>query len=1647
MRTVMQKGAARVLALFLCLTMLLGMVPASMAAGTEATDADTQSRIVHLDMGRKYFTPDWIKSLIDEMAKLGYNQLELDFGNSQEGQLRFALEDMSVDYTYTEQTMVPVDNTDAQEEPAAPVETGEPVEEQPAAPVQTEEPADEEQTAETVMPLQEEPAAPAETVAPTVPVTDEVLEQAEESETASGVIKYTYINEEKSDTIDLSAALPAPGEYITEAEMEDIIDYAGSKDIEIVPLLNSPGHFGAVLCAAPEFRYPGSTSSLDITNEAARNFGVAVVQKYAAWFAEQGCTTFNIGADEFANDSGMGFANLQPGEWANFDSYITALYNMLMDEGYTTVRMFNDGVNYGPDYGYKHTSNIPEDIQICYWSNGWDGYDVASASDLASARYSLINTNGDYYFVLKTQKDGSKLQVQTEESALNFSNDGFMGSTVSNSTGSMFCIWCDEPDNATQDEIMAAVKAPMTAVAYQMQGGEAGTHLTYEEFKQGAADSVTDEITGVTVSVNGLNKLEVVKQDRVETLEGNALYSDYVAYDIKLNNGSYTAQAQVTIPLNSALSGAENLVGFVMEDNQVVECKGTRTGNSFTFTAPHFSVVGVAAKNADAVTVRVPVGGTVTKTVDGKVTVTQEPNAEVANVEVTYNSASEKHLEEVSTIESGQQYIIENVRAGKVLTDQSNKTVDNLIGKDVYGLKLEGSADPASQELWTISSSGNSFTIQRADSGKYLRVGDGRDTNGKASVSDDSQSLTLTYMNGTWTIAQAYRYETWTGDWRTQTYYLNDYSGKGNAAGGWNDSGAYNDAGSKWKIYKVVDGVSQDTTTVTFTGVSAGETTAVVGSTVYTIEVYEDLDVEPLEVEYWITNAIAKDGSGATGKEIPAALVNSEAGMAVTELVPEVAYKQDNNRELVFWKVRILPYGNHQLVLKEDMSEGDRGWDVNYIRYQSGKWQASADGSDWTEISSTDQIVAYYMFKSDVTEEVTTAVKDWGITSGGDWGYNPEQYRSVITYQLVLEDGTEVPVSGSDAFINVNSMIFHNVTPGGRVMGSFMVLQDGSYDVAKITATNGDVKINTRGNIVSISSLNYPGVGTDAEVTLWEGSSTDARLFVDTTALEGEAADAVRFTQYSDDAILIRIYVKPKAVSANLQVQYLEDGHSSPFHTVSYVATSPENFSNGFVNSDGMLIMGENGQSTAAIESTTGRTQYVNSRLEELPTIPPQYKYLDYKLVRAEVDSQDPTILKLYYTIAAAEYTFVADYGLPMVITAEQFGIPEEAVNSVAIQGSGMGELKVNGKQLVYQMNSMSPSTRRFSVAVTFNGYQADDGTRVDGGTATYSFEVIPASTVYYEAETPNLVNYSGAWNNNGTSSGGYQQTEKLGESTNYGSDVHYNNVNLTSSNGAAMKVDVSSIDGGAWPTATFTFTGTGADIISQTDSSSTWLLVEVKDTQNALKERAYLVNNHYSAVNEGVNEIYQVPVIKITGLPYGTYTVTVKPFYDTNEKQLLAVSGQKEFKFYLDAIRVYNPLGSSGDAYYTKDNEAKAQFINLSKCKLESTGLWVDSNPNAEVNAYKNIGPNNEIYLAVGQSVTITLPEDVNVSGMSAQIGARLIDRTSGGKISVGSQSIDVNSTVDQYYTVGIVEKTITIKNSGSGIVALTTLKLTGSN
>lgn len=87
----------RLLSLILAVILMIGLLPisafatsASAQAGEDkaATQDSEFLRIFHLDCGRKYFTVDQIKQMIDYAAESNYTHVELAFGNDG---LRFLL--------------------------------------------------------------------------------------------------------------------------------------------------------------------------------------------------------------------------------------------------------------------------------------------------------------------------------------------------------------------------------------------------------------------------------------------------------------------------------------------------------------------------------------------------------------------------------------------------------------------------------------------------------------------------------------------------------------------------------------------------------------------------------------------------------------------------------------------------------------------------------------------------------------------------------------------------------------------------------------------------------------------------------------------------------------------------------------------------------------------------------------------------------------------------------------------------------------------------------------------------------------------------------------------------------------------------------------------------------------------------------------------------------------------------------------------------------------------------------------------------------------------------------------------------------------------------------------------------------------------
>ena len=269
------------------------------------------------------------------------------------------------------------------------------------------------------------------------------------------------------------------GEW-TESEMDEFFATAKKAGIEIIPLLNSPGHMDSVLYAASSLTgtncsYNGSSRTIDVTNDTAVRFSQAFLHKYVDYFAGKGCRYFNFGADEYANDrytsGSMGFGSLQnSGKYGYFIKYVNELAAMVKQAGMTPIA-FNDGIEFANKMSASvgsTTYTFDRDIVVCYWSGGWSGYTPRTAANLASDGFRIINTTGDFYYVLG--KNDSFDNGYTY--AANWSNYKVCGTSLSASSviGGMFCMWSDYPGAETQTQEAKKIRLPLRAMGLAMDG-------------------------------------------------------------------------------------------------------------------------------------------------------------------------------------------------------------------------------------------------------------------------------------------------------------------------------------------------------------------------------------------------------------------------------------------------------------------------------------------------------------------------------------------------------------------------------------------------------------------------------------------------------------------------------------------------------------------------------------------------------------------------------------------------------------------------------------------------------------------------------------------------------------------------------------------------------------------------------------------------------------------------------------------------------------------------------------------------------------------------------------------------------------------------------------------------------------------------
>lgn len=475
---------------------------------------------------------------------------------------------------------------------------------------------------------------------------------------------------------------------------------------------------------------------------------------------------------------------------------------------------------------------------------------------------------------------------------------------------------------------------------------------------------------------------------------------------------------------------------------------------------------------------------------------------------------------------------------------------------------------------------------------------------------------------------------------------------------------------------------------------------------------------------------------------------------------------------------------------------------------------------------------------------------------------------------------------------------------------------------------------------------------------------------------------------------------------------------------------------------------------------------------------------------------EDDASHELYsYNASDTGRTYVVDFGLPLKIY-DIFNDAAKGYIGDVTYNPGKNNLKYGTVDHVVSDKANTTLTYTRTADKTIDGAEKivlDVQYTMDKNTVTLdkTLTIIPASNVYYEDSLAAFTNGKGVaqnavWStvgNDGNAAtektGVYQALQELGKGNNrtpYGNDVAYNEANSSMlSMGTAHKVTVTANMAAnwegdatsAWPTASFTFTGTGFDIISLTNNKSGAIVVDVykgSKTEGSKPVHSYLVNNYYGytynqetkkweVVKDGKeNAIYQIPVMKVNDLPYGEYTAVVQVFYNSffdenyNEK-----SENNQYSFWLDAVRIYDPMGEY--AGYTQDNEGYPQYIKLhdevvkEKATPNVNALFIDGKENATIAEYANYGPNNEVYLMNGQAITFKIPQNANVD--SIQIGAKAPDGKPAQMAVNADEPVEISTATEMYYKINVnvstADQTVVIANkNGTGILSLTNLKIT---
>lgn len=1570
----MKKNLTRILSLLLVLVLMVGFLPVSaLADGWDLTgELDTEQlleraepvemqskpavdgydySIMFLDCGRKYYSVDSIKALIDNASAAGFNYIQLAVGNDG---LRLLLDDMSL--------------------------------------------------------------------------------------TVNGT---TYSSEAVSSAIHAGneAYYNFDVDELTQSEMDTIIDYATSKGMGVIPCVNTPGHMDAILDAATSLTgkncsYNGSARTIDVTNDTAVAFTQALLQKYITYFAGKGCQLFNMGADEYANDiytgGGMGFGNLQTTrKYSYYVTYVNQVAKMIKDAGMTPMA-FNDGIYFNSN---TSSGTFDTDIIICYWSNGWNSYSPMPASDLASKGFKLVNTHGDYYWVL-----GKSDWQCSPTKAAGFDYTAFQGGKISNPAGAMFCIWGDYPGAETEASVISKTADTITAF-----GG------TLPETKHGSTTPVFKVVGDVP------------------------------------NGGTLTMGSAVTLRVPEGMTAiwTASPVGIVELTAPVATRSTTVTANSVNVTPLKAGDVTITATNPENESQKATFALTVSDP--------DAPRTETVTLTVGQT---------ITSTQDG----VNNSGADKI--DKSNYNA-NIASVSVTG--QDGSPATVSYQA------------------KYVKYSTLAGNN-----TDWAKTDYFYQVDGNYYPVYAY----YSSNYIIFTYYYVGYSVDGGAT-----------------VTPVINGESNNSitvytksgteavpasTTITFKGLAVGETSIKVGNVTYLIQVVDKAPdnalTGDLTLEYWITNNPVYNDENKTAQSqtisTSAAGASTDEGIEISALAPNPAYSFFDGTVTVHYWMTVRLDSAHKQTDKAGVDQTAAGTTLTHVRYHANAWQYKTLDGTWTYFESGDQLVAYYLQKTDVTKDVETYVKDWGYGTGSTTpNTSGGKGQVALTIAVVYPDGTVQPTE--DNMYSQATTIFNYWTD--RDIGIVSPKVNKNYNISKMTVTDG---VRTKN-----SSYNY---WTPSDTITWNKVELESGAeWYDETVVWQKSDGTTPMVNASDEKIkakctwsekntakLVLIYLEPIQKDTNLNIVYFDrtdnveiqrmqvamkynQGDATPsYFTHLYnngvqIAYPDKTNWPGLKASDAGYL-----PDSAYVVNAGGVSQTFSKDITTNVGISDKYKSGLYSYDGATI-SEDGKTLTLYFALdnSKLDNWYVLDFGLPIEIPVSDLVTNFQDVTAVSVKGTPLsgtpvttdhGELTYDPARKVITYTPTTTWAGSSAASVSFN-LQYTDGQKVKK-----DIGVIPASNILYEENflTPDT---GSEWIKGASSAPtDPQQTQRVVDEN--GRDIHvfgfdkvYDNKLGETGVWKADKLDSSKLT----KPLTTSFYGNGFDLIGNCGPNTGRVLMIISPADGSKRgARVIDVDTRYNG-----DSLYQVPLahvefdndaaynVKIwaSGLDKttaGTSRIATASLMDTYSaaddallqslvqsyglsmsdvehvtmSNVIPASGAADVSLYgmpsaaaltaepqanvehqrgthveIDSFRVYRstdknddiagkyPVAEQGIVYNNILDVVKGQIV-----------AFIEGNPEKEVviTDYEAAGgPQNEIYIGKGRAITF------NVEGATEiQVSLRAVTNTAAqwATSADGEDVSTISTNTEMYYTITKDSSgNFVIANRGDALLAIGNVKL----